>query len=383
MSFLAGAARRAHRPPDPDARRAGRRGVPHPGRRSRARRRHDGGPSEGSPISPDPDRGPGVPTPAGAFSPPAQSNSSCFSVHLSLSLGSSAHDAREDRSGRDWSARARCERRDLIPSAPTRWRCRGMDLVRAAAEERTDEPERAPTDPRRFSAIGRALRHRNYRLFFSGQSISLIGTWLTRVATSWLIYRLTGSAMLLGVLGFAGQIPTFLLAPLAGVLVDRWDRYRVLVVTQVLAMVQSGLLAALALSGVINVWHVPRAQRLPGLHQRLRHARAPVAGWCRRGGGSREDLPNAIRAQLLDGQRGAPPRPGGRRGPHRGRGGGPLLRPRRAELPRRHRLAPAHADPEAPDGGEAQARAGGDERGVRSTPPTSRPCAPCCSSWSR
>src|ERR1022692_3646273 len=105
-------------------------------------------------------------------------------------------------------------------------------------------------------SIGRALRHRNYRLFFSGQSISLIGTWLTRVATSWLIYRLTGSALLLGVLGFAGQIPTFILAPLAGVLVDRWDRYRVLVVTQVLAMIQSGLLAALALTGVINVWHV-------------------------------------------------------------------------------------------------------------------------------
>lgn len=105
-------------------------------------------------------------------------------------------------------------------------------------------------------SIGRALRHRNYRLFFSGQSLSLIGTWLTRIATSWLIYRLTGSALLLGVLGFAGQIPTFLLSPLAGVLVDRWNRHRVLVVTQVLAMVQSGLLAALALAGVIQVWHV-------------------------------------------------------------------------------------------------------------------------------
>ena len=105
-------------------------------------------------------------------------------------------------------------------------------------------------------SIGRALRHRNYRLFFSGQSLSLIGTWLTRIATSWLVYRLTGSAMLLGVLGFAGQIPTFLLSPLAGVLVDRWDRHRVLVITQVLAMAQSGALAALALAGVIQVWHV-------------------------------------------------------------------------------------------------------------------------------
>src|SRR5712671_5273325 len=93
-------------------------------------------------------------------------------------------------------------------------------------------------------ALGRALRHRNYRLFFAGQSISLVGTWLTRVATSWLVYRLTGSALILGVVGFAGQIPTFVLAPLAGVWVDRWNRYRVLLVTQVLAMIQSGMLAA-------------------------------------------------------------------------------------------------------------------------------------------
>jgi MFS family permease len=114
-------------------------------------------------------------------------------------------------------------------------------------------------------SIGRALRHRNYRLFFSGQSVSLIGTWLTRVATSWLIYRLTGSALLLGVLAFVGQIPTFVLAALAGVLVDRWDRYRVLVVTQVLAMIQAGVLAALALAGVINVWHVLALSVFQGL----------------------------------------------------------------------------------------------------------------------
>ena len=102
----------------------------------------------------------------------------------------------------------------------------------------------------------RALRHRNYRLFFGGQSISLIGTWMTRIATSWLVYRLSHSALLLGVVSFAGQIPTFLLAPFAGVWVDRWDRHRVLVVTQVLAMVQSFALAGLALAGVITVWHV-------------------------------------------------------------------------------------------------------------------------------
>jgi len=85
-------------------------------------------------------------------------------------------------------------------------------------------------------AVGRALRHRNYRLFFFGQGVSLIGTWITRIATSWLVYRLTGSAVMLGVVVFAGQIPTFLIAPFAGVLVDRWNRWRVLLVAQTLAM---------------------------------------------------------------------------------------------------------------------------------------------------
>jgi MFS family permease len=117
----------------------------------------------------------------------------------------------------------------------------------------TPTPAAARSGP---AFLVRALRHRNYRLFFSGQSVSLIGTWMTRIATSWLIYRLTGSALLLGLVGFAGQIPSFLLAPVAGVLVDRWDRHRLLVATQVLAMVQSAALAALALTGVINIWHV-------------------------------------------------------------------------------------------------------------------------------
>jgi len=102
----------------------------------------------------------------------------------------------------------------------------------------------------------RAFDHRNYRLFFSGQSISLIGTWMTRIATSWLVYRLTNSPLLLGIVGFAGQIPSFLLAPVAGVLIDRWNRHRLLVVTQALAMVQSIALAALTLTGVIKIWHV-------------------------------------------------------------------------------------------------------------------------------
>ena len=99
----------------------------------------------------------------------------------------------------------------------------------------------------------RALRHRNFRLFFGGQSISLIGTWMTRVATSWLVYRLTGSALLLGTVSFAGQIPTFLFAPFAGVWVDRLDRRQVLVWTQILSMIQSLALAALTLSHLITI----------------------------------------------------------------------------------------------------------------------------------
>src|SRR5947209_158273 len=99
----------------------------------------------------------------------------------------------------------------------------------------------------------RALAHRNYKLFFSGQTVSLIGTWMTRLAMSWLIYRLTHSAWLLGLVGFASQIPLFLLGPFAGVWVDRLDRHRVLIVTQILSMIQSFWLAALALTGHITV----------------------------------------------------------------------------------------------------------------------------------
>jgi MFS family permease len=117
----------------------------------------------------------------------------------------------------------------------------------------------------KLAAMGRALRHRNYRLFFIGQGLSLVGSWITRVASSWLVYRLTGSAALLGLVGFAGQIPTTLLAPFAGVLVDRWNRHRVLVVTQVLAMLQSAALAAFALSGHITVGWIAALSVVQGL----------------------------------------------------------------------------------------------------------------------
>jgi MFS family permease len=117
----------------------------------------------------------------------------------------------------------------------------------------------------RFSHAWRALEHRNFRLFFTGQSISLVGTWMTRVATSWLVYRLTGSALLLGVVGFAGQIPTFVLAPFAGVLVDRLDRRKLLVWTQALAGLQSLAMAALTLAKIINIHEVIWLSALQGL----------------------------------------------------------------------------------------------------------------------
>jgi MFS family permease len=112
--------------------------------------------------------------------------------------------------------------------------------------------------------LARALRHRNYRLFFSGQSVSLVGTWITRVATSWLVYRLTGSELLLGIVGFCGQIPTLLLTPFAGVFVDRSDKRRILLVTQILSLLQSALLAVLTLTNVITVAQILILQLFQG-----------------------------------------------------------------------------------------------------------------------
>ena len=108
----------------------------------------------------------------------------------------------------------------------------------------------------RIKIIFRSLQYRNYRLFFSGQSLSLIGTWMQRIAMPWLVYHMTGSVLLLGVVGFAGQIPTFLLAPVAGVLTDRRSRYHVLLVTQIISMIQASILAFLCLTGLIEIWHI-------------------------------------------------------------------------------------------------------------------------------
>ena len=111
-------------------------------------------------------------------------------------------------------------------------------------------------DAKGLKLIFRALTHRNYRLFFGGQGISLIGTWMQQIAMSWLVYRLTNSAFLLGMAGFLGLIPTFLLAPFSGLLSDRLNRHRILVITQTLAMIQAFILAILDLTGMIDVWHL-------------------------------------------------------------------------------------------------------------------------------
>ena len=137
-----------------------------------------------------------------------------------------------------------------------------------------------------------ALRSRNYQLFFAGQGISLIGTWMTQLATIWLVYDLTNSPLMLGVVGFSSQIPSFFLAPFGGVFVDRFSRYRTLISTQVLAMIQSLTLAALALTDVIQVWHIIALSLLQGFINALdapaRQAFVPELVE------RREDLANAI-----------------------------------------------------------------------------------------
>ncbi len=138
----------------------------------------------------------------------------------------------------------------------------------------------------------RALRHRNYRLFFVGQGISITGTWMQEVAIYWLLYRLTNSALVLGLVSFADQIPAFFITPLAGVLADRWNRHRILIITQTLAMAQAFILAALTLSGRITVWQVVVLSIFLGIVDAFevptRQSFVPEMVE------KREDLPNAI-----------------------------------------------------------------------------------------
>ena len=131
------------------------------------------------------------------------------------------------------------------------------DLIPTAEEvQPTKSPEPTPPGPRQFPAAFRSLKHRNFRLFFSGQLISLVGTWMQTIAEAWLIYRLTGSSVLLGLLGFVSQIPIFLLSPIGGLAADRWPRQRVVIATQLSSMTLGFTLAALTLTGRIRVWEI-------------------------------------------------------------------------------------------------------------------------------
>lgn len=116
------------------------------------------------------------------------------------------------------------------------------------------ETENSPKS--RLPNTFRALKHRNFQLFFAGQFISLTGTWMQSVAQSWLVYRLTGSVVLLGMIGFASQIPVFLIAPFGGAVADRYNRQKILVITQSCSMLTAFVLAILTLTGNIEVWHL-------------------------------------------------------------------------------------------------------------------------------
>jgi MFS family permease len=128
------------------------------------------------------------------------------------------------------------------------------DSANSATDTATGSPTSGPG--LRLRAAGRALRHRNFQLFFAGQLISLIGTWMQTVAQSWLVYKLTGSGLLLGAVGFASQIPVFLIAPIGGITADRVNRQKVVIATQTASMILALILAALTLTHRVHVWHI-------------------------------------------------------------------------------------------------------------------------------
>lgn len=156
--------------------------------------------------------------------------------------------------------------------------------------------------PPKFAHLLRALHHHNYRLFFAGQLISLIGTWMQTVAQSWLVYRLTGSAELLGLMGFASQGPVFLLATLGGVAADRFDRHRVMLITQTSAMVLAAILAVLTLTERVQVWELFTLAALLGVSNAfdIPARQAFIVEMV-----GRDDLPNAIalNSSLFNGAR--------------------------------------------------------------------------------
>ncbi len=125
--------------------------------------------------------------------------------------------------------------------------------------------ERRPYYLKRYLQQQTALQHRNYRLFLVGQCMSLIGTWIQRIAMIWLAYQLTGSAFILGLIGFCEQVPIFLLAPFAGVFADRWNKRRALIRIESLALLQAALLGVLTLTGLIHIWHIVTLSLLLGI----------------------------------------------------------------------------------------------------------------------
>src|SRR5882757_9458030 len=140
------------------------------------------------------------------------------------------------------------------------------DLIPTAeVVQPTNIPTPGPSGQSRLPAVFRSLKHRNFRLFFGGQLISLVGTWMQTIAEAWLIYRLTGSSVLLGLLGFVGQIPIFLLSPIGGLAADRWPRQRVVITTQVASMLLGFTLATLTLTGRIRVWEIIMLATLLGV----------------------------------------------------------------------------------------------------------------------
>ncbi|HEY9405699.1 MAG TPA: MFS transporter [Pyrinomonadaceae bacterium] len=172
------------------------------------------------------------------------------------------------------------------------------------AEVARDGEGATTATPKRFRMPGalRSLGHKNYRLFYGGQLISLTGTWMQIVAQSWLVYRLTGSAATLGFVAFAGQIPGFLLAPVGGTVADSFSRHRILITTQTLAMLLAFALAVLTLTGTVAVWHVYVLAALLGVVNAfdIPSRQAFVADLV-----GREDLVNAIalNSSMINGAR--------------------------------------------------------------------------------
>jgi MFS family permease len=147
-----------------------------------------------------------------------------------------------------------------------------------------------------FKHTLRALRHRNYQLFFFGQTLSIIGNWVQQIAMAWLVYRMTESAWLLGVTGFAGQIAILVLAPFGGLWADRFNRHRLLLITQALSAVPPLVLAILGYSGMIEVWHVVVMALLAGI---INAIDTPIRLTFTTGLVPREDLPSAIAMNAL------------------------------------------------------------------------------------